>query len=86
MAMRPPRSARISGPLGNSSSIRVASPCVSGSLKVTEPPVMDPTFGRMPMMAWPMTDLPEPDSPTSAVTLPGWIRKLAPRTASTVVE
>ena len=29
------------------------------------------------MTAWLMTDLPEPDSPTSAVTLPGRTRRLA---------
>ena len=34
------------------------------------------------MIAWAMTDLPEPDSPTSAVTFPGRTRKLAPLTAS----
>ena len=33
------------------------------------------------MTAWLMTDLPEPDSPTSAVTLPGRTRRLARRTA-----
>ena len=37
--------------------------------------------GRMPMTAWLMTDLPEPDSPTSAVTLPGRMRRLARLTA-----
>ena len=30
------------------------------------------------MTAWLITDLPEPDSPTSAVTLPGRMRRLAP--------
>ena len=34
------------------------------------------------MIVWAITDLPEPDSPTSAVTLPGLIRKLADLTAS----
>ncbi len=34
------------------------------------------------MIAWLITDLPEPDSPTSAVTLPGRTRKLALLTAS----
>ena len=29
------------------------------------------------MIVWAMTDLPEPDSPTSAVTFPGSTRKLA---------
>ena len=29
------------------------------------------------MTAWLITDLPEPDSPTSAVTLPGRMRRLA---------
>ena len=37
--------------------------------------------GRMPITAWLITDLPEPDSPTSAVTLPGRMRKLARLTA-----
>ncbi len=35
------------------------------------------------MMAWAVTDLPEPDSPTTAVTAPEHTRKLMPFTTST---
>src|ERR1044071_1951355 len=43
---------------------------------------MLPILGRMPMIACATTDLPEPDSPTSATVLPCGTRKLTPRTAS----
>ncbi len=39
------------------------------------------TLGRMPMIAWAQTDLPEPDSPTRATVLPCGTRKETPRTA-----
>jgi hypothetical protein len=35
------------------------------------------------MIAWLITDLPEPDSPTMATVEPGRTRKLAPLTALT---
>lgn len=60
----------------------IVAPSLPGSAKVIEPPVIEPLRGRMPMTAWEMTDLPEPDSPTRATTEPGLMRKSTPLTTS----
>ena len=80
LPMRLPRSARISGPSRGSFSMSVVAQDRSGSENRMRPVTLA-VRGRMPMTAWLMTDFPEPDSPTSAVTLPGRMRKLARLTA-----
>ena len=82
MAMRLPRNLRMSSLSRGNCAISITCPGVRGSLNRIFPRVMLPERGRMPMIVWAITDLPEPDSPTSAVTLPGLIRKLADLTAS----
>ena len=80
LPMRLPRMARISAQSGGSFKMSVVTPGRLGS----ENRILPVTFadrGRMPITAWLMTDLPEPDSPTSAVTLPGRMRRLARLTA-----
>ena len=49
------------------------------------PDVMRATLGRMPMIACAVTDLPEPDSPTSATVEPGRIRNEIRFSAGTIV-
>ncbi|MCY1242558.1 hypothetical protein D9M72_555230 [compost metagenome] len=53
---------------------------VVGSLNRILPPTLA-TLGKMPITAWLIADLPDPDSPTSAVTLPDKILKFALLTA-----
>jgi hypothetical protein len=56
-------------------------PSPRGSVNRISPPAMEPMFGRIPMIAWLHTDLPEPDSPTRAVVPPWRMRKDTPSTA-----
>ncbi len=81
--MRPPRIERISGPLTGRAAMSVVMPGWRGSLNRMRPWAMRPTRGRMPMIAWLITDLPEPDSPTMATVEAGRMRKFAPLTALT---
>ena len=46
-----------------------------------EPETMRARFDRMPRIDWAVTDLPDPDSPTTANVLPGMRSKLTERTA-----
>jgi hypothetical protein len=64
----PPRIARISAPSGRAPRCRSAR--AHRILNRIWPPVMRRRRGRMPMIAWLTTDLPEPDSPTSATVPP----------------
>ena len=82
MPMRPPRSFCISGPFLSNEAISIGCAGSRGSRKVMRPPVMAPLRGSRPMIAWLMTDLPEPDSPTRATVLPGGMRRLTPLTTS----
>src|SRR5882757_6444185 len=47
-----------------------------------EPVTRDPRLGSSPMIASEVTDLPQPDSPTSPTTWPGETSKLTPSTAT----
>ena len=80
--MRPPRIPRISGPSADSMARSIAVPSPRGSTKPIVPRAISPLRGRMRMMLWLTTDLPEPDSPTSATVEPARMRKLTPLTAS----
>src|SRR5262245_25679143 len=86
--MAPPRIERITGPLRGccAMSIRPCAPlplpfALAGQSNRIWPPEICAIFGRMPRIACATTDLPEPDSPTSATVLPYGTRKLTPRTA-----
>ena len=57
-------------------------PLFAGSSNRISPPAIRAAFGRIPMIDWETTDLPEPDSPTSATVVPARIRKLTSRTAT----
>ena len=82
MEMRPPRMARISGPSVAKAAMSVTVPGRKGSANRTLPPTIRAARGRMPMMVWLITDLPEPDSPTSATVPPCGTRNDTPLTAS----
>jgi hypothetical protein len=56
-------------------------PSPAGSVKQMEPPEIRATFGRMCMIAWAVTDLPDPDSPTRATVLPFGTSNDSPSTA-----
>ncbi len=45
------------------------------------PPPIRAALGRMPRIAWAVTDLPEPDSPTSATVRPAGMSRDSPSTA-----
>ena len=60
---------------------RSAVPSPRGSANRISPWVIWPLRGRMRMIAWLTTDLPEPDSPTSATVERGRTRNDAPLTA-----
>jgi hypothetical protein len=64
--MRPPRMARMRALSGGSAAMSIGAPGWRGSSSRIWPSRMRPERGRMPMIAWLITDLPEPDSPTSA--------------------
>src|SRR5688572_7289598 len=82
----PPRTWRITGPLRGCCAISMMPEplpfCVPVRSNRICPAEMRAILGRMPMMACATTDLPDPDSPTSATVLPCGTRKLMPRTAS----
>jgi hypothetical protein len=56
----------------------------AGSPSVMLPPVIRAFGASRPIAAWAVVDLPEPDSPTRAVTAPGATASETPDTASTV--
>ncbi len=66
MEMRPPRMLRNSVPRTSSLARSISVPFL-GSRKMIEPLVMFADRGSSPMIACADTDLPEPDSPTSAI-------------------
>ena len=74
MAMRRPRIACIS---------RAFRPVSSRPSKRTEPETTRPGGSTRPRIENPVTDLPDPDSPTSPSTSPGWSVKDTPSTAFT---
>ena len=81
--MRPPRIARIRGPSRGSLAMSIGLAGVFADRRTgSRRRVISPTIGRMPMMAWLITDLPDPDSPTSATVPPCGTRNETPRTAS----
>jgi len=80
--IRPPRIARIAAPSAGSWARSTDVPSPRGSAKRILPRAISPLRGRMRMMLWLTTDLPEPDSPTSATVEPARMRKLTPLTAS----
>ncbi len=82
--MRPPRIARILRLSRGSLTMSTTWPSALGSWNRISPLVIVAFCGRMPMIAWETTVLPEPDSPTSATVPPSGILKDVPRTASTM--
>ena len=81
MAMRPPRKARMVSPSGSSAAMSTGGSPFAGSSNRIDPPPMRATFGRMRRIACAVTDLPEPDSPTSATVLPFGTSNDRPSTA-----
>ena len=79
IAIRSPRIARITGPSRGRPARSVLVP-VAGSVSRTWPE-MRARSGSSPMMAWPMVDLPEPDSPTIATVDPPATENETPSTA-----
>jgi hypothetical protein len=56
-----------------------------GSEKRISPEVMRPVLGRIPIIACAVTDLPDPDSPTSATVEPARTRNEIRSSAGTIV-
>src|SRR5688572_26110113 len=80
--MRPPRMSCIARPAGSRRDISTSEACF-GSRKTISPDSMRALRGRMPMIDCATTDLPEPDSPTSATVPPAGMRNDTPSTALT---
>ena len=69
IAMRPPRSLRISSP-SPSSLIMSTGSGATGSRNSIEPLTIWPRFGKRRSIVLAVTDLPDPDSPTTASVRP----------------
>jgi hypothetical protein len=83
--MRPPRMSCISRLAGSSREMSISVPGRrSGSRNTISPDSMRAMRGRMLMIDCATTDLPEPDSPTSATVRPAGTRNEIPSTAFTV--
>src|SRR5688572_21290727 len=80
--MRPPRSRRSNGSDARSAAMSTSPPAPAGSRNRIRPRTMRPAFGSRRRIDWAITDLPDPDSPTSASTRPRRSVKSTPRTAS----
>src|SRR5687768_12963172 len=80
--MRPPRMSCIARPAGSRREISTSADC-AGSRNTISPDSMRAMRGRMPMIDCATTDLPEPDSPTSATVPPAGMRNDTPSTALT---
>ncbi len=82
--MRPPRMCCIARLRGSRREMSTAVPGSFGSRSTISPDSMRAMRGRMPMIDCATTDLPEPDSPTSAMVPPSGTRNDTPSTALTV--
>ena len=79
--MRPPRIVRIAALSFGKLARSTTAPSPRGSANRISPRVISPLRGRMRMIDWLTTDLPEPDSPTNATVERGRTRNDAPVTA-----
>ncbi len=83
MEMTPPRMDRICLPAMSSRAMSMTASGLRGSRSSMAPCSIRATLGRMPMIACATMDLPEPDSPTSAIVRPAGMRNDTPSTAFT---
>ncbi len=80
-----PRMARIAAPSGSSRVMSTGARVEPGAENRISPDVMRAVLGRMPMIAWAVTDLPDPDSPTSATVVPVGMPNEIRSSAGTIV-
>ena len=79
--IRPPRISRMAAPAGSRAAMSTPRASSGSARKRISPPLIRATAGRIPITDWEITDLPDPDSPTSATVFPCGTRNDTPSTA-----